>query len=125
MLCYIFLNRRFQHIEEHKTYSLISNSQNLIHYFSGYTTYNNSFLQFIFQAQDFDIIQDWRRTTVKKHHHTPARLSSPTINTRASPQKYYYDLNKNRPQIKPQKKPFKMASAEKDLILELCIIRGL
>ena len=42
-----------------------------------------------FQAQDFDVIQDWRRTTLKKHHHTPARLSSPTINTGASTQKYY------------------------------------
>ena len=41
-----------------------------------------------FQAQDFDVIQDWRRTTLMKHHHTPARLSSPTINTGASSWKY-------------------------------------
>ena len=32
-------------------------------------------------TQDFDIIQDWRRTTLTKHH-TPAWLSSPPFNTR-------------------------------------------
>ena len=41
--------------------------------------------------QDFDVIQDWRRTTTTEHHPTSARLSSPIFNTRASSQKHEED----------------------------------